>query len=52
MPKLNMAMMLTVKAKERCEMMRSRTSSRSLVVEAWLELASDGIASLMIMHFC
>jgi hypothetical protein len=50
--KLNIAIMLTAKAKERCEMMQSRTSLRLLVVGAWLELVSDGIASLMIMHFC
>ncbi len=45
-----MAIMSTVKAIKRCEMMQSRTSLRALVVGAWLELASDGIASLMMMH--
>ncbi len=50
MPKLNMATMTTVKANKRCEMMQSRTSLRVLVVGAWFELASDCIASLMMMH--
>ncbi len=38
------------KVKERCEMIALITSSRTAVVEAWLEFALEGMASLTTMH--